>query len=33
MIEVRVGEPHRDSMLELPHLRSISIAIALSRDN
>ena len=30
---MRVAEPHRDSMLELPHLRSIRIGIGLSRDN
>jgi len=30
---VRIGQAHRDSMLEIPHLRSISITIVLSRRN
>jgi hypothetical protein len=30
---VRVGQAHRDSMLEVPHLGRISITIALSRNN
>ncbi len=30
---VRISQAHRDSMLEIPHLMSICIAIALSRRN
>jgi len=30
---VRVSEPHSDSMFQIPHPMSISIAIALSRRN
>ena len=30
---VCIGQPHRDSMFEIPHLTSIGIAIALSRRN
>ena len=30
---VRIGQAHRDSMLEFSHLTSINIAIALSRNN
>ena len=30
---VRIGQPHGDSMVEIPHLTSIGIAIVLSRRN
>ena len=33
MGQVRIGQAHRDSMFEFPHLTSIGIAIALSRRN